>query len=1235
MKRGIVFEERLFEMHKSSIVNHTNTTDFIKALREAKHGQYLYQLRFSLPEEFYRDVIGDVKTYRIRNFIPDFLYIKEDPATKIKKILIIDAKSSNNMSSTHQFQVVSYAFLIDYLIRDMPDLEVDALGGVWLPEDMEKPQMFRIDLVMGKIKLFYKKKLIDILKSSKPEWNLGAKCSTCSFYAQCKEDAKGTVKQLPYMNWEKLSMIRESTPEDIEDLSGLLQNMSLHEHSFTRDMTNIQQYILSYESKKPIFLGHVTTSTAKDVDHAIYTSFLVDTYSRKPYAYAFHIFDFEEGVFLQDSFSFCVNASAYQLDDDKDNDAYCKFTDEFINHLSTLLNFMDRRRSRCLFYVYSNKTRDAIGSFLYDLIASKGKRLVSLQNKRRIEILEAAAKCLVTLFQGVDLLGLSTPIAFPCMEEDQKLVGVERFVSIENLLEQNIALPASVCYELSDAVEWMASAYIKKGISLDSLYDESIHKQWLKREENGSNGEQVVQLVVQKLLDQLNWLHAVMETYWMLANDYMESNCIELFPLPCIPFKWPETRYFNHSILAKLTYFKQLECISACNTCRRDPIADLDMLRGHKMFQPSSSLILGFKSEHRLSKFEVSLQFEVIDTGDGCDLKEKLDRLVFNDWHQYILVPDNYQDVIEVARYSHLLHMNTSKYKKKGVTCVNISHVDIDERRLTLTKLGTLGKPAPKYRLYKRYIDFNTQKCLDAITRIDKEDEFMDMIDLLNDPNGWSRENVFDDIGLNSSSEAQESLSTFNMSSSQKAIATSIIQRRLQIIWGPPGSGKTEFLSRFINWYILNFVRCNGLTDLMIGVTAFTNASILNLLKRIEDIQKQYGLEDLFSIIFATYDTKEDSESAIKYVKWRESLTVVNKLKKESGIRVFVIGATVYSWNNIKDNWKSFKGCRMMLIDEGSQLLVSDALLAIKCLSFPRCRLIVAGDHMQLGPILANDYSKLIVSAKDPLLYGSIQQCLMRTEHNDAISTRAFLLQKDSVNDFGPNTLQLKDNWRMNDEMNRFFKLVYGPDLISRNPERKLKLREKDMKDDLVRSILDPSRAISLVNVQVPVYLISQMQEVEANIVCKLVDAYLGSLKEPSMPVRQDAPKVMVIAPYVKQCVAIKRRLNNVSDKILVGTVDKMQGQESDLIIACYVCKLNDYRNDFLVDFRRWNVTLSRAKCKVVVLAIDSLFEQNVHKQIVKSLGSSNFEPVDGLALLCLLNEWTTQRKSSHVWVVE
>lgn len=37
----------------------------------------------------------------------------------------------------------------------------------------------------------------------------------------------------------------------------------------------------------------------------------------------------------------------------------------------------------------------------------------------------------------------------------------------------------------------------------------------------------------------------------------------------------------------------------------------------------------------------------------------------------------------------------------------------------------------------------------------------------------------------------------------------------------------------------------------------------------------------------------------------------------------------------------------------------------------------------------------------------------MRTKENHAIPTREFLLQKGALHDFGPNTLQLKDNWRM------------------------------------------------------------------------------------------------------------------------------------------------------------------------------------------------------------------------------
>ncbi|KAG1217470.1 hypothetical protein G6F68_021738 [Rhizopus microsporus] len=75
------------------------------------------------------------------------------------------------------------------------------------------------------------------------------------------------------------------------------------------------------------------------------------------------------------------------------------------------------------------------------------------------------------------------------------------------------------------------------------------------------------------------------------------------------------------------------------------------MLEGYKSYQSSSSLILQFISEHRISQFEVNIQFKVIGTGDGGDYHERLDRLVMNDWQQYILVADNREVRIGVVLF--------------------------------------------------------------------------------------------------------------------------------------------------------------------------------------------------------------------------------------------------------------------------------------------------------------------------------------------------------------------------------------------------------------------------------------------------------------------------------------------------------------------------------------------------------------------------------------------------------
>jgi hypothetical protein len=151
---------------------------------------------------------------------------------------------------------------------------------------------------------------------------------------------------------------------------------------------------------------------------------------------------------------------------------------------------------------------------------------------------------------------------------------------------------------------------------------------------------------------------------------------------------------------------------------------------------------------------------------------------------------------------------------------------------------------------------------------------------------------------------------------------------------------------------------------------------------------------------------------------------------------------------------------------------------------------------------------------------------------------------------------------------------VYGPDYTSRYPHLKLNLDWQSMDGfDLVKSVLEPSQAISLVKLKSLGGSTFDAVETEAGIVQQLVEAYLASNTDTT--INRD-PQVMVVTPHHQQRVAIQRRIS--SKAIPVDTVEKMQGQECDLIIACFSCTNHKRGNDFLRDFRRWNVALSRAR---------------------------------------------------------
>ncbi|KAF1797417.1 hypothetical protein V8B55DRAFT_1516331 [Mucor lusitanicus] len=1240
-ERGNEFEEKLFERHRSVMVDHSKTQDFKQALREAEPGKYLYQLKCSLPESFYQDIIHNTTSYRINNFIPDFLYIRLDPVTNMRRIFIIDAKASKKMSNSHQFQVSSYAFFLSYLITDIHNLEVDDMGGVWLPSNMDAPEQFRIDFVLNKIKYMYIDTLVRISKDPNPQWVLGSKCVSCPFLKRCKSDAKGTVRSIPYMNEEKAKQLKNNSMVDIEDLSELLNTLQIDatpQQQQRKALTGYEDYLSAYNDHQPRFMGYASVYTARAIDHAVYIYLQMDTYSERPFVYGMQVVDAQTNQSVSEYYF----TADYQEHLQDELVVYTKFAEKFVTDLTRVLQFMDQQSSRCLFYVYDGQEKKQIQRFLYNVVIHGNEDLVSLQEKDKKKVISEAMQCLVILFQDTQLLGLPGIVQFPDMDDLPKTSAVGRFTGIEQLLQQNIALGVSGYYGLSDAVEWMTSGASNEQedelvAALSGLDLNEIYTHWKTPPSPGNSIACATERLVSK---RFTWLQKIMSTYWRLATEYMQSTGTDLFPLKCKPFKWPTLKKFNNQILAKLVFFKQLECIKSCDEVRMDRIRDLSKLEHHISVNETTLGGLILEYEYGVgSDFDYDHTFSVSPTLNGPHVQQKMDSLKMDTFKQYILVPDDRDGIIETIVYPDLQYKTAGTFQKKSIRCVDIKAVRPHQ---IVVHSYNLKKSLRRWRLYKRYTDFTVDRCTETLRSLDNDQDaegLADVMELVQDPNAWSSKNptCHDHIDLSSNTQAQQLLDEFAMSASQKDISASIFERRLQIIWGPPGSGKTEFLALFINWYIKCFSdqHANKGKELMIGVTAFTRDAIVNLLKRIEKVQRQHGLGDLFSIMYVNKDggeALEGSSSSIMCVEWKDSIKTINKLKKATPIKIYVVGATVWGWDRIRNNWKRFKqkGCDIMILDESTQLLVSDAILAIACLSKPSGKLIVAGDHMQLGPIIKNNYSDIPSSIDDPLLYGSIQQCLMRTRENHAIPTREFLLQKGALHDFGPNTLQLKDNWRMNSELNSFFQQIYGPDYTSRFPETKLQLDWAKPQErhhaSIIQAILDPLKSIALVKLQQPPAAANAVEN-EANMVQQLVSAYLDTNT-------RHKPSVMIVTPHHQQRIAIKRKLDGLSSSVIpIDTVEKMQGQECELIIACFSCTNNkrSRNNEFLRDFRRWNVALSRARTKVIVLTVEELLNPNPTEGILESFHQP-FEPTDGYALLCLLQDWA--QKKNSVWTI-
>ena len=103
------------------------------------------------------------------------------------------------------------------------------------------------------------------------------------------------------------------------------------------------------------------------------------------------------------------------------------------------------------------------------------------------------------------------------------------------------------------------------------------------------------------------------------------------------------------------------------------------------------------------------------------------------------------------------------------------------------------------------------------------------------------------------------------------------------------------------------------------------------------------------------------------------------------------------------------------------------------------------------------------------------------------------------------------------------------------------------------------------------------------------------------MPVLKDNPNLTlgIISPYASQCDYIRKLISDKELANCVHTIDSIQGMEYDIVIFSFVrsfSKKDNRKVGFVDDMKRLNVSLSRAKKKLIVIGnMSTLTDPDAH----------------------------------------
>lgn len=369
--------------------------------------------------------------------------------------------------------------------------------------------------------------------------------------------------------------------------------------------------------------------------------------------------------------------------------------------------------------------------------------------------------------------------------------------------------------------------------------------------------------------------------------------------------------------------------------------------------------------------------------------------------------------------------------------------------------------------------------------------------------------------------------------SARIAAAISDLDCSYLFIQGPPGAGKTHTGSHAI----VSLLRAG----FRVGVSSNSHKAINNLLQEVEKI----ALEQSYVFRGAKKSKPDDQESLINGAFIED---VFDNADINPDAHQLIAGTAWVFSDPALDQKLDF-----LFVDEAGQVSVANLV----AMATSARNVVLLGDQMQLGqPIQGVHPGESGLSSLDYLLQGAATIAPERG-------------------------IFLETTYRMNPSVCQFISdAVYDGRLKPepRNANQVLLL------DTSAAAILK-ARGLQFVAAQHDGC--SQSSAEEAEIVRGLVERLLTQRYRDKFGVEHPMglDNILVVAPYNMQVNLLKRVL---PAGARVGTVDKFQGQQAEVVIVSMTTSSNDYMPrfvDFLFSKNRLNVAISRARTLAVVIA--------------------------------------------------